>query len=200
MKINTKAYSWVIFLFAIVILPRDIFAQIGNMHTFADTLKYGWFTPEDRYDFRDNLALRNSIIPEYERSMISVSKNMERSWILPGSGHFHTQNYMRGLLFLGSEIFIASTVLYLFDKGASDYNSYKEATQIDEINKYYDSAVDSYLQATLLSCLFVAVWVFNVYDTHQVTTEYNKRMWNDHLNREKERRLHLTPTGVTYRF
>jgi len=183
-------------LFVIV----SCFANTGFSSAFVDTLKYKWHTPTDRYDFRDNLDLRNSILPDFQKEMINVSSNMERSLFLPGIGHFHTGNYLRGLLMVGSEVFIASTAIYMYDKGKQSYKKYKVATQIDDINRYYDSAVTNYTQASMMVGLFVAVWVYNIYDTYLVTTAYNEKLWNEHLRKERERRFYLTPAGATFRF
>jgi len=181
-------------------IPNVISAQIADINAFADTLKYGWFTPQDRYQFRDDLSFRSSLVPDFERSMINVGWNMRNSLILPGSGHFHTGNYIRGLIFLGGEILIAGSTIHFFRQGSTKYEEYRQATQIDEINRLYDEAVDSYGRASLLTGLFVAVWIYNVFDTYLVTKEYNRRVWNEHVRREQERRLLLMPNGVVYRF
>ena len=190
-------YMLIVILFFV---SSALSAQLVGADAFADTLRYGWFSPQDRYLFRDDLSFRSSLIPEFERSMINVGWNMRNSLILPGSGHFHTGNYIRGLIFLGGEIFIASTALFLFERGNTRHEEYRRATQIDDINRLYDEAVDSYIQASLLTGLFVAVWIYNVFDTHLVTREYNRRLWNEHVQREQERRFLLAPNGVMYRF
>ena len=170
------------------------------MTGFSNTLKYNWLTPKDRYDFRDNLALRNSIIDEFEKERIDVSRNMQLSLVLPGTGHLHTGNYIRGFLFLGGEIVIASTAIYFFNQGKSNHEKYRDATQIDEINRFYDATVTSYLQASIMTGVFVVVWVVNVFDTRRVTNEYNRRLWNELLLREQERRVVVTGNGLIYRF
>jgi len=157
-------------------------------------------TPQDRYDFRDNLALRSSIIDEFERSRIDVSRNMQLSLILPGTGHLHTGNYIRGVLFLGGEIAIASTAVHFFNRGRSNYDKYKNATRIDEIERFYDAAVTSYVQASIMAGVFVGVWVWNVFDTRRVTNEYNQRLWNEMMTREQERRVVVGANGLEYRF
>ena len=182
------------------LLLKSLYSQNTDMTGFSNTIKYNWLTPEDRYEFRNNLALRNSIIDDFEKEKIDVSRNMQLSLILPGTGHLHTGNYIRGILFLGGEIAIASTTIYFFNQGKSNHEKYRNATQIDDINRFYDATVTSYLQASIMTGVFIAVWVVNVFDTRRVTNEYNRRLWNDFLQREQERRVVVTTNGLVYRF
>ena len=125
----------------LLLLSQLIVAQAGDTTGFSNTFKYNWFTPQDRYDYRENLTMRSSLINEYESSKIDVWKNMERSLILPGTGHFHTGNYVRGMVFLCSEIALATTSIYLINEGKKNHDQYQKATQIDEINRLFDKSL-----------------------------------------------------------
>jgi hypothetical protein len=182
----------------ILLLPNKLFSQFQNMGVFADTLKYGWHTPFDRYQYRENLFIRNSLIENYERERINVAGNMINSLILPGTGHFHTGNYLRGLILLGGQVFVAGATVHFYSNGKSLYEEYERANQISEINRLYDEASDSFMQASLLAGAFVALWVYNVFDTYIITKEYNRRLWESHVRNDG--RIQMSPNGVTYRF
>ena len=190
----------ILILIILLILSQFISAQTADVTGFSNTLKYNWFTPQDRYDFRENLSIRSSVINDFERQKIDVTRNMQLSMILPGTGHLHTGNYFRGILFLGSEIALASAAVHFVNEGRTNYDRYKSATRIDEINRYYDAAVTSYVQATIVAGLFVAIWIYNVFDTRNVTREYNRRLWINLQQAEQERRLQIAPNGISYHF
>lgn len=188
------------FTLILSLLNQPVHAQDFDMRVFADTLKYNWTSSNDRYEFRDDIFLRNSIIPIYENDIINIPQNMAKSLLLPGLGHFATKNYLRGQIFLSAEILLAGSAYFMYDKANSKYDQYKKATQIDKINEYYNDAMDSYRQATIVTSLFMAVWLYNIYDTYIVTKEYNLNLWDTYYLREKEKKLIVSPNGITYKF
>lgn len=175
-------------------------AQTFDMRVFADTLKYGWSNPEDRYNFRDDIKLRTSILDEYNNSKINIPVNMGKSLLLPGLGHFQTKNYFRGQVFLSAEILLFGSAYFMFDKSSTKYEQYKNATQIDKIDEYYNDALSSYKQGVILSGLFVAVWLYNVYDTYLVSREYNENLWLELMQKQADRRIIIQPNGISVRF
>ncbi len=175
-------------------------AQDFDINTFADTLKYNWKTSNDRYEFRTDLEFRNSLTSKYEKEMISVPFNMSKSIMMPGLGHFQTKNYFRGQILLSTEIVLAGASYFLYDKAMVKYRKYKSATQIDDMNQYYTDASGYYRQSTIFTTLFVMIWVYNVYDTYIVTNEYNVNLWNSLVEKQKENKITITPTGVSIKF
>ncbi len=190
----------IIILLFLMLTVISCFAQGYDIRALADTLKYGWNSPSDRYDFRNDLKLRTSIINEFENSIINVPVNMGKSMLMPGLGHFQTKNYLRGQIFLSTEILLIGSAYFMFDKSQSKYDQYKKATQIDKINEYYDDALSDYKTGVMITGLALAVWLYNIYDTYVVTKEYNENLWYEIKQKEVDRRLIIQPNGISYRF
>jgi hypothetical protein len=190
-----------IILLLSIISSYSLFAQADfDIISFADTLKYNWDTPVTRYAYRENLDFKKSLLNKYENERLNISLNMGKSLIIPGWGHFHTKDYLRGQVLLSSEIILAGSTFFLYEKAMDRYNKYKKATQIDQINQYYQEANDSYKQASLTTALFILVWAYNVYDTYLVTNQYNDRLWINNIQKEVDRKITVTPNGISIKF
>lgn len=189
-----------LFFFLVLYSFSLLTAQDFNINTFADTLKYNWKTPEDRYNFRLDLDYRNSIMQNYDDQSINVPLNMSQSVMMPGLGHFNTKNFLRGQILLSAEIVLAGTSYMFYNKSMEKFKKYKNATQIDEINQYYTEASDLYKKSSAFTTLCVALWIYNVYDTYIVTNEYNNKLWINLVEKEKEKRFNITPTGIQINF
>ncbi len=191
--------SILILLFTLSLLP--LLAQTDfDIASFADTLKYNWDTPATRYAYRENLEFKKKLLTKYEDERLAVPLNMGKSMLLPGWGHFHTKNYLRGQILLSSEIILAGSTFFLYDKAMDKYDQYKKATQIDQMDQFYQDANESYKQASLTTALFVLVWAYNVYDTYLVTNQYNDKLWIDNIQKEVDRKITVSPTGINIKF
>lgn len=184
----------------ILLISFSCFAQGYDIKALADTLKYGWETPEDRYQFRDDMKLRTHILDDYNSQLINIPTNLSKSALIPGLGHFQTKNYFRGQIFLSSEILLIGSAYFMFDKAQTKYDQYKSATQIDKINEYYDNALSHHKTGVIISGLALAVWLYNLYDTYLVTREYNENLWSEIKQKETNRRIIIHPNGITLKF
>ena len=155
-------------------------------------LKYNWNNAEERYQYRENLAFKKGLIDSYEAERLSTTLNLGKSAILPGWGHFDTNNVLRGQILLSTEIILAGTSFFLYDKSVEKYDKYKASKQIDEINQYYSDANRLYKQSQLTMGLFAAIWVFNIYDTYVSTNQYNEWLWIRICKRIRSSYKHLS--------
>lgn len=87
-----------------------------------------------------------------------------RSLIIPGWGQFYKKQYIRGSLFLGTEIISIASTMYFQNK--YDYNlKQKSQTNILDLQKEYSNRAHKhkmYRNISIGAC--VAVWVWNVLD------------------------------------
>ncbi|HPY96632.1 MAG TPA: hypothetical protein PL063_05425 [Candidatus Cloacimonadota bacterium] len=188
-------------LFIISLSFFKIYAQADfDVAAFADTLKYNWTNTETRYAFRENLEFKKSLLKKYENETLSISLNIGKSMIMPGWGHMHTEDYLRGQILLSTEILLAGTSYFLYDKSMEKYDKYKKADQIDVLNQYYSEANTAYKQATMAFSLFALVWVYNVYDTYIVTEQYNDHLWVKNIQKELDKKITVTPLGISVKF
>ncbi len=192
-----KYYMIIIFLLSI----SSVFCDNSiNIIELADTLKYNWNSPEERYSFRENHNFKKSLIEEYNLKKINIPNNMSRSMILPGWGHFQSKNYLRGQIILSSEIILASASIFMYNKAMDKYDLYNSSTQIDNINQYYSEANSAYKQASICGFMFVIVWIYNIYDTYKVSEQYNEQLWNDLILKEKNKKVIIHPHGFQIKF
>lgn len=187
------------FLILVIVYPA-LFAQDFDIKVFADTLKYKWDSPASRYEYREDLLFRTNLLKKYENEKLNIGFNITKSMLIPGMGHFQTKNYLRGQILLSTEIILAGTTYFLYDKSQEKYDKYHNSTQIDEMNQYYSDANSSYKQASLTAALFVVVWGYNLYDTYVVTKQYNDRLWLKNVDKETNKKIMLTPNGVSIKF
>ena len=120
--------------------------------------------------------------------------------VLPGLGHYNTNNYVKGHILLASEIILFGTSFYFYDQAMEKYDKYKNATYIIDINRYYEDAETPFRNFKIFAGIGLAVWLYNIYDTWKVTEEYNNGVWDELYNNYKSGNLHLTPTGFSVRF
>ncbi len=146
------------------------------------------------------MKIKNSLLQKYEKNKINIGLNISKSAVIPGLGHFQTKDYLRGQILLSTEIVLAGTTYFLYDKAMDKYDQYKNSTQIDVMNQFYTEANDSFKQASLTGFLFVAVWGYNLYDTYVVSKQYNDKLWLDYVKKENEKRIKINPNGITIKF
>lgn len=171
-----------------------------NIFELADTLKYNWNNPDERYAFRENQNLKKLLINEYDQMKINIPTNMSRSMILPGWGHFQSKNYLRGQIIMSTEIVLAGASIFMYNKSMDKYKLYKESSQIDDINQYYREANSAFKQASICTFLFSIVWVYNIYDTYKVSEQYNNHLWSDLVQKEKNKKIIVNPQGIQIKF
>jgi hypothetical protein len=82
----------------------------------------------------------------------------------------------------------------------TNYDKYKKADYIGDIEKYYTDANTPFQYSKILLGFGVVVWLYTIYDTVQVTEEYNNEIWDNIYMEYYKKNLIITPTGFTLRF
>jgi hypothetical protein len=190
--------SIVILIF--VLLHSFVFAEKTEIFKFSNPDKYGWTNPDLRMQSRRELYNRQKLLQIYHLNKQSTTKNMIKSMIMPGWGHFSAQRYTKGQVLLVMEVIMLGSSLYYYDQAREYYDKYKNATNIIDINSYYeDTKIPLRLSQGFLT-LGVLVWLYSLYDTPKVTDDYNKDLWDKLIFDFHDKQVQITPQGVTLRF
>ncbi|HOH98441.1 MAG TPA: hypothetical protein PL188_09090 [Candidatus Cloacimonadota bacterium] len=171
-----------------------------DIQAFSDSTKYGWQNYLDRATYREDITNRQNLLQLYELEALPLRTNLIKSAVIPGWGQFSTKNNSKATIILSIELVTLLGSLYFYDQAMVNYNQYKTATQIDEINRYYSKAQTPYQYAIMLLGLATVVWGYNVFDVVISTNEYNANLWQDIMERQKSSPLQITPSGLEWRF
>lgn len=188
-----------IIILAILSFSVFLFSEF-DIEKFVDPDKYGWESLEKYYSDRKNFEERQKLLQIYELKKLSVSKNILKSVIAPGWGHFTAKRYTKGQILLGLEVILIGSGIYYYDQAMENYDKYKKADYIGDIEKYYTDANTRFQYSKILLGLGVVVWLYTIYDTIQVTEEYNNELWDNIYMEYYKKNLIITPTGFTLRF
>ena len=188
-----------IIILAILSFSIFLFSEF-DIEKFVDPQKYGWDSLEKYYSDRKNIEERQKLLQIYELKKLSVSKNILKSVIAPGWGHFTAKRYTKGQILLGLEVILIGSGIYYYDKAMENYDKYKKADYIGDIEKYYTDANTPFQYSKILLGFGVVVWLYTIYDTVQVTEEYNNEIWDNIYMEYYKKNLIITPTGFTLRF
>lgn len=175
-------------------------AQTFDIQAFSDSTKYGWKNYEDRLAYRTDLMNRQNLLQLYELEAQPTNTNIIKSALVPGWGQFATKFNTKGTILLGSELLLLGGSLYFYDKAMYNYRLYENATQIEEIERYYKDAQGPYQYTFILLGFASVVWVYNIFDVIQSTEDYNENIWKDILQRQKSSPVQFTPNGLELRF
>ncbi|MBN2461854.1 MAG: hypothetical protein JXB60_09645 [Candidatus Cloacimonetes bacterium] len=182
--------------FLIDLLPGAEF----DLRKFTEPEKYGWNSLQEYRDARENLQERVRLLQYYDDNKQSVRKNVIKSLIVPGWGHFAVGNYTKGQIILALELTIMGASIYYYDRAMFYYDKYKKAEYIGDINQYYNNAKDPFLYSQGFFVLGLLVWAYAAYDIIQVTEDYNEKLWGEIFFEYKQKKLEITPQGITIRF
>ncbi|MBN1327619.1 MAG: hypothetical protein JW996_06690, partial [Candidatus Cloacimonetes bacterium] len=171
-----------------------------DIREFTDPLKYNWESYQDKLAARENLQDREQLLNLYEQKKVKLLPNMAKSVVFPGWGHFSAQHYSKGHILLGIEILLLGASFYYYDIAMTNYDKYKKATYIEDINRYYNAARTPYSYSQVFLAAGVLVWLYTIYDTISVTESYNQSIWEDLFFDYQQKKLIITPTGITMRF
>lgn len=189
-----------IFSSIFIVLLFNLFSADFDLNKFVNPEKYNWDDIREYKSYREDIDLRKNLMQIYSLKKMNVRNNLFNSMILPGLGHYKTNNYMKGHVFLVTEIILFGTSLYYYDQAHEMYDKYKNADYIVDLNKYYEAADGPFTNFKIFASLGVLVWIYNVYDTWIVTNEYNNHIWSDLYKNYKSGDVLLTPSGITLRF
>ena len=177
-----------------------LFAEEFDIKKFSDPDKYGWGTTQKFYEARTELYNRQKLLQIYEMNKQDITKNIIKSAIAPGWGHFSAQQNTKGTILLGIEIVLLGTSYLFYDQAMYNYDKYKKSTYIGDINQYYLDAKDPYTYSQIFLGLGIAVWLYTIYDSITASEEYNQKLWDDLLQKYHQQKLQITPAGISLRF
>lgn len=193
-----------ILLALIVLIASSFFttllAQEFDLQAFADSTKYGWENYIDRHAYRQDLLNRQSKLQIYEMEAVSFKGNLLRSAVFPGWGQFNTKHNTKASIIMSAEVLTVMGAYYFYNRSMRQHEKYLQATQIEEINKYWNNAQDPYYYSLLLTAAAGMVWFYNIFDVIQSTNDYNDKLWLEILAREEDSPIRISPGGIQVRF
>ncbi|MDD5624964.1 MAG: DUF5683 domain-containing protein [Candidatus Cloacimonetes bacterium] len=184
-------------LFLIVVLAAQTQFDIS---TFADTTKYGWQDWRDRLRYREDLIHRQQLLQIYEMQSNALRPTVLKSIVVPGWGQLACKDNLKGSVILGTEVLSLGASLYFYDKSNYYYNKYMQATQIEQIEDYYDQAQDQRFYSILFMGLGGIIWAYNIFDVIQTTEDYNAQVWQEILEKYSQKTVTLTAGGIRLQF
>ncbi len=177
-----------------------LFAQDFDLEKFTDPQKYGWDDFEQRNEAKMDLQERQRLLQIYRMNKLTAAGSLAKSALIPGWGHFSAKSYTKGQILLGMEVVLLGSSLYFYDQAMDSYDKYKNSDQIDEMNQNYNDALEPYRYSQAFLGLAILVWAYTLYDTVNVTEDYNSNLWNDIIREYNRQNVIITPTGISVRF
>ncbi len=169
-----------------------------DIEAFSDTTKYAWMNYLDRNAYRMDLENRRDLLQYYNANLAnSIQASMIKSAIVPGWGQFTNGFSTKGSVLLGTELLLAGASLYFYDRSVYYYNKYLDATQVEDIESYYNQAVSPRQYSMIFLGLGALVWVYNIFDVIQSTEEHNAREWQKYLEDKSRAAATPIPIGIT---
>jgi hypothetical protein len=182
-------------------LSLGLWAQTGfDLAQFSDSLKYGWQDWQDRRDYRLELDERQKLLQLYEMEANSMRSNILKSAVAPGWGQFANQQNTKGSIFLASELFVLGTSLYFYDRSMFYYRKYQDATQVEDIETYYNAAVSPRQYSLIFLAAGLLIWGYNMFDVIQGTDDYNATVWQNIMERYATSPVKLNADGLRVDF
>lgn len=198
-----KQHNRITLLLALLLLlffTAPVFAQSFDIQAFSDSTKYGWLNFQERAAYRDQLDTRQSLLQIYELEAHPLNANVIKSSLIPGWGQFASKASTKGTLILSTELVLIGTSVYFWDRAMTNYRLYKNATQTEEIQKYYKEAQSPHQYSQIMLGFAGIVWIYNIFDAIQTTQQYNTNLWREILERNNNNPVQITPDGVEVRF
>ena len=84
--------------------------------------------------------------------------------IIPGGGQFYKQQYVRGALFLGSEVLAVGSIIYFQNRYNYDMKCSKETPILDLEIEYNKMAQQQAMYRNIAIGAAAAIWVWNILD------------------------------------
>jgi hypothetical protein len=168
--------------------------------SFLDKSKYGWDNHEKYTRVRTDKLARQNLLQIYDLKKQNILDNALKSTILPGLGQLSVKHYAKGQILMGTEIFLIGSFLYYNDKYLTEYDNYKKATYIGDIQDFHKKANEYHATSRAIIGLGVAVWLYGIFDSVLTTTDYNQDIWESLYKDYQRKKVVFSPTGITLRF
>lgn len=189
-----------ILLFILLFGLQVITAQTFNIEAFSDTTKYGWQDYLERNAYRHDFLERQDLLQLYEMEANSLRDCVIKSAIAPGWGQFANKHTTKGSVFLAAEIVLAGASLYFYDRSMYYYNKYLDATQVEDIETFYNAAVGPRQYSMIFLGVGALVWIYNIFDVIQGTEEYNAQVWKRIEQKHRGSGINFNGNGLEIRF
>ncbi|MBP7194514.1 MAG: hypothetical protein KBA79_01680 [Candidatus Cloacimonetes bacterium] len=187
-------------LFLLLLVCQYGWAQSFDINAFSDSTKYGWQTYLERNAYRQDLLERQDLLQLYEMEANSLRDCVIKSAIAPGWGQFANKQSTKGSVFLATELVLAGASLYFYDRSMYYYNRYLDATQVEDIESYYNAAVGPRQYSLIFLGVGALVWIYNIFDVIQGTEEYNAQVWKRVVQKHREAKINLNGNGIEISF
>lgn len=183
-------------LFLLLLVCQYGWAQSFDINAFSDSTKYGWQTYLERNAYRQDLLERQDLLQLYEMEANSLRDCVIKSAIAPGWGQFVNKQSTKGSVFLATELVLAGASLYFYDRSMYYYNRYLDASQVEDIESYYNAAVGPRQYSLIFLGVGALVWIYNIFDVIQGTEEYNAQVWKRVVQKHREAKINLNGNGL----
>jgi len=190
-----KYIIFIILLAAINLNASDQFSD-----DFLNKDKYGWSNFDKYVKAREIKFAKQELLQMYDLEKQNTINNILKSTVAPGWGQFSTKRYLKGQLLVGAEIALIGSFLYYNDKYLTNYDEYKKANYIGDIEKFYDKANKYHLTSRTFLALGITVWLYNIFDAAISTNNYNQDIWDSLYNDYERGKIILSPNGISLRF
>jgi len=187
-------------LISLLFYIQLLMAQSFDINAFADSTKYGWQNYLDRGSYRQELLNRLDLLQLYEMEANSLRDCVIKSAAAPGWGQFANQQTTKGSVFLAAELVLAGASLYFYDRSMYYYNKYLDATQVEDIETFYNAAVGPRQYSMIFLGVGALVWAYNIFDVIQGTEEYNSQVWKRIVEKHGNSRVNMGPNGLEINF
>jgi hypothetical protein len=102
-----------IWLFLIISLGISVLAaQRFDVEKFSNPQKYGWETPLQQLEARQDLLQRQKLLQVYEMHKFFYRDKLIKSALVPGWTHFSAGKYSKGQIILGLEVALFVSSFY----------------------------------------------------------------------------------------
>ncbi len=183
------------------VMAGALWAQADfDIRAFSDSTKYGWMDWRDRASYRDQLLERQQLLQLYEMESRPITRTMAQSALVPGLGQISCQAGTKGSIILGAELLALGTAFLFYDRSQYYYKKYLSATQVEDIETYYNAAQNPRQYSLLFVGLGLVIWGYNMFDVIQTTDEFNAAVWDSIIERYGSTALTLGPEGIGIRF
>lgn len=116
---------------------------------------------------------------EYISQKQKVASNLGKSALLPGMGQFSCKRVVKGGVFLGTTIVAFGGGVYFLLQSNDKYEQYKEADNIDDIEKYWNESEKLLKYSKILAGAGAVIWFINLIDIYLTTNRYNEALFKE---------------------
>lgn len=136
-----------------------------------------WETEFQRLQERTRLSQLGGKLDIFLTQRQKPTSNTLKSAILPGLGQLKAKSTIKGVTFLTTFLASVGGGTYLLILSNQEYDKYKSADNIEDINKHYDDS-NKFLKYSQISFGAGAlIWTVNIFDAFMTTKTRNRRLF-----------------------